>query len=185
MHSFAPQWRRICGESGDFARSGSIPRAISRSLDTPIPLDSEQVMPGHEEIGQGGHHEQAVAVLRQTSISHLGKAEHALDDEEGMLDLGPHLRLATVLLALPLGQRPVPAGLPVGEVLRARRDLADQCLLAGVGRVAIDPVLVAMQQLRNRVLVMHVGRGGDDRMNQLGLAIDADVGLHAEVPLVA
>lgn len=154
-------------------------------MDTPAPLDSEQVVSRHEQIGQGSHHEQPVAVLGQTSIGHLGKAEHALDDKEGMLDLGPHLRLAAVLLTLPLGQRLVPAGLPVGEVLRARRSLADQRLLAGVGRVAIDPALAAMQQLRDRVLVMHVGRGGNDGVNQLGLAIDADVGLHAKVPLVA
>lgn len=73
MNSFAPQWRRMCGGLGDFARCGAIPWAIFRLPDTPIPLASEQVMSGHEEIGQGGHHEQAVAVLRQASIGHLAK----------------------------------------------------------------------------------------------------------------
>ena len=46
-------------------------------------------------------------------------------------------------------------------------------------------MLVAMQQRRDGMLVMHVGWRGNDRVNQLGLAVHADVGLHAEVPLVA
>lgn len=112
MSSFAPQWRRICGESGVFARSGSIPWGLFRLLDTPIPLDSEQVMPGHEEIGQGGHHEQAVAVPHQASIGHLGKAEHALDDKEGMLDPGPHLRGGLGCPTFEIRPRPVWAVAP-------------------------------------------------------------------------
>lgn len=132
--------------------------------------------PRHEEIGERGDHKQPVVVLLQPPVAHLGKAEDALDDQKGMLDLGPHLRLDPVLLALPLGQRLVTGALLIGEVLRLRRGLADQCFLAGIGRVAIDPVLVAMQQLRDRMLVMHVGRGRrvDDRRIDDGTGTDLE-----------
>lgn len=102
-----------------------------------------------------------------------------------MLDLGAHPRSGPVLLTLPLGQRLVTAALLIREVAGLRRCLADELLLTGVGRVAIDPALIAVQQLRDRMLVMHVGRRGHHRVDQLCLAIHADVGLHAEIPLIA
>ena len=159
--------------------------AIWHSVVITLLLNSEQVMSGHEDVRQGGHHEQAVAVLLQAAIAHLGKSEDALDDQEGMLDLGPYLRFGSVLLPRPMGKRIVPAALLVGKVLALKGRLSDLLFLAGVGRVTIDSVLVAMKKMRGWVLVMHVSRSGDDRMDQLGLGIDAYVGLHAEVPLVA
>ena len=42
-----------------------------------------------------------------------------------------------------------------------------------------------VQQLRQRVLVVHVGRGHHSAVGQAGLAVHADVQLHAEVPLLA
>ena len=54
----------------------------------------------HEEIGQCRHDEQAVAVLHHAAIADFGKAKDALDDEEGMFNLGAHTRLPAVLLAL-------------------------------------------------------------------------------------
>ena len=56
--------------------------AISLSPGAPCLLKSEQVVPGHEEIGQGSHDEQTIAVLLQAPIACLGKAEHPLDDQE-------------------------------------------------------------------------------------------------------
>jgi len=63
--------------------------------------------------------------------------------------------------------------------------LPDQFLLPSVASVAIDSPLATMQQVRQRVLVMHIRCARGHRVNQLGLAVDADVGLHPEVPLVA
>ena len=83
-------------------------------MGAPLLLTSEQVMPSHEDVRQGGHHEQSIAVLLEPSVAHLGKAEDALDDQEGVLDLGAYLRLGPVLLPLPVGERIVPATLLVG-----------------------------------------------------------------------
>ena len=41
-----------------------------------------------------------------------------------------------------------------------------------------------MQQIPKQLAVVNVRRCGRDRMDQLGLAIDANMPLHAEVPLV-
>ena len=42
-----------------------------------------------------------------------------------------------------------------------------------------------MQQPGQYLTVMDVGRGDLDRVNQLARAVDAEVPLHAEVPLLA
>ena len=56
---------------------------------------------------------------------------------------------------------------------------------AGIGNVAIHPLLPAMQQLRQRMLVMHTGRRHHSAVRQPALAVHADVPLQAEVPLLA
>ena len=63
----------------------------------------------HEQIGQRRYRKQAVAVLHHAAIADLGKTEYALDDKEGMFDLGAHARLLPVLLPLSPGKRFVPA----------------------------------------------------------------------------
>jgi hypothetical protein len=60
-----------------------------------------------------------------------------------------------------------------------------QCLLAGIGRVAIHALLVAMQQIGQWVFVVHVGRRHHGAVRQPALAVHADVQLHAEIPLLA
>ncbi len=101
-----------------------------------------------------------------------------------MFGLGPYARLPAVLLALTFGESLVVKSLLVGEVTRFRCGLVDKLLLAGIGKVAIYPMFVAVQQLGDGVFVIHVGRCGNLRGNQLGLAVHADVSLHAEVPLI-
>ena len=60
----------------------------------------------------------------------------------------------------------------------------DQLLLAGVGRVTVHTLLIAMEQIGQRVLVMHVGRRDHGAVRQRALAVHADVQLHAKVPLL-
>ena len=159
-------------------------RSIPRSSDAPSLLKSQQMISRHEQIRQCRHNEQSIAVLHHAAIANLGKAKEAFDDEEGMFDLGTHARLSAVLLLLPFGESPVTKSLLVGEVARLRCGLGDQLFLAGVGGIAIHPPLVAVQQVRDAVLVMLVGGRGDYRVDQLGLAVHANVRLHAEVPLI-
>ena len=40
----------------------------------------------HKQIGERAGHEQAVGVLCEPAIAHLGKAEHPLDDPDRMFD---------------------------------------------------------------------------------------------------
>ena len=54
----------------------------------------------HEQIGQRAGHEQAMSVLLETAIAHLGEAEHPLDDPDRMFD--PRFREGR-LLARTLG----------------------------------------------------------------------------------
>src|SRR3972149_6894583 len=133
---------------GSFRRSY---RSISRSSDAPSLRKSQQMPSRHEQIRQRRHDEQAIAVLHHAAIADLGKAKDALDDEKGMFDLGAHTRLSTVLLPFPFGESLIAKPLLVSEVTSLRCGLGDQLLLAGVGRVAIHPLFVAVQQLRDGV----------------------------------
>src|ERR1700753_3775153 len=56
----------------------------------------------HEQVGQRAGHQQAMRVLLQPAIAHLGKAEHPLDDPDRMFDPGPHFRLGAVFRPLDL-----------------------------------------------------------------------------------
>ena len=55
-------------------------------------------------------------------------------------------------------------------------------LVAGIG---VDGLIVGAHQVGCLVQVMDVGRGRGDRVGIPGAGIDSEVGLHAEVPLVA
>src|SRR6266704_5567153 len=158
--------------------------AIARAAGAALSLSSQQVTSHQVKIGQRGGHEQAMRVLGQATVTHFGKAEDALDDADGVLDLGSDPRLGAILGALFRRQVAIATTALLGEVLGLRRLLPDQRLLSGVTGITVDPPLAAVQQVRQRMLVMHVGRTRGYRMNQLGLAVHADVCLHPEVPLV-
>src|SRR4029077_15539466 len=61
-----------------------------------MPMASQQIPAGHKQIGQRAGYEQAMGVLLQPAIAHLGKAEHPLDDPDRMFDPGAYLGLGTV-----------------------------------------------------------------------------------------
>ena len=53
----------------------------------------------HKQIGQCAGHQQAVGVLGEPAIAHLGKAEYPFDDPDRMFNPGPHLRLGAIFRA--------------------------------------------------------------------------------------
>jgi len=57
-----------------------------RSAGTLCPLAAQQMTTCHEQIGQCAGHDQAVSVLLEPAITHLGEAEHPLDDPDRMFD---------------------------------------------------------------------------------------------------
>ena len=57
-----------------------------RSAGTLRPVAAQQMTTCHEQIGQRTGYEQAVSVLLEPAITHLGEAEHPLDDPDRMFD---------------------------------------------------------------------------------------------------
>jgi hypothetical protein len=70
----------------------------------------------HKQIGEGTGHEQAMSILFEPAIAHLGKAKHSLDDPDRMLDPGAHPRLGAVFRPLDLIYNTAMAIAPVDEV---------------------------------------------------------------------
>src|SRR6266536_1547061 len=115
-----------------FRPSSALLTVIARASDAALPLSSQQVTSRQVQIGQRGGHEQAVRILGQATITHLNKAEDALDDADRMLDLGADARLGAVLGALFRRQVAVAATAFLGKILGLRRMLPIQFALAGV-----------------------------------------------------
>ena len=116
-------------------------------------------------------------VLRQPPVAYFGKTELAFHDAEDVLDFGAHTRLIAIPAAFGFGQFPVATAPALGEVPRPGRMIGDGLCLAGIGRITPYPRLFAMQQLTDHDRVVHICRGGNDGMHQLGVAVDADMRL--------
>jgi hypothetical protein len=65
-------------------------------------LAAQQMPARHEQIGERAGHQQAMFVLLEPAIAHLGKAEHPLDDPDGMFDPSPHSGLGAIFRSLDL-----------------------------------------------------------------------------------
>ena len=63
----------------------------ARSLCNP-----RQTSSGYEQIGQSTHYKQAIGIFIQPPVAYLAEPEDLLDDQEGMFNLGPHLRLGSI-----------------------------------------------------------------------------------------
>jgi hypothetical protein len=70
----------------------------------------------HEQIGQCAGHQQAMRVLLQAAVAHLGEAEYPLDDPDRMLDPRPHFRLGAVFRPLDLIGDTSVAVAAIGEI---------------------------------------------------------------------
>jgi hypothetical protein len=138
-----------------------------------------------EQIDQSTSDGESLGILEQAPVADLGEAEDDLEDQERMLAPGADAGLGAVLAPLDLID---PAAVPVAamrKVLGARGSGADDVALSLVGRVAPHPRLFPVQQFRQQTGVVYVGGGSRHRVDDLGGTVNADVRLHAEVPLVA
>ena len=105
-----------------------------------------------------------------------------------MLDLGPYAGLELFGL---LAQGTPGRVLLRPALARARGHMpAHSCRLRPflgtlVARIGKHHRLLAVQQTVALGHIVHVGGGADDAVHQTRVGIDADVGLHAKVPLVA
>ena len=136
-------------------------------------------------VDQRQHRKQAVGVLCQAPIAHLGKAPNLLEREKRVLHLGARLALGGVDLFVPLAQRRVAVGAFVGEVPGFGRMRFENVLLARIGTVTVQTRLLAVQQMAQLLAIVYVGPSHAGAVDQGAGAVHADVGLHTEVPLAA
>src|SRR5246500_5379993 len=139
----------------------------------------------HEQIGQRASHEQAMGVLLQSAIAHLGKAEHPLDDADRMLDPSPHFGLGTVFPPLDLIDNTAVTVAAIGEIPGSGRMLPDHRSLSAIGLVTPHTGLLPMQQLGQHRAVGDIGGRRRHRVDQLAAAVDPEMRLHPEIPLIA
>src|SRR5262252_5341352 len=123
-------------------------------------------------------HEQAMRVLFEPAITHLGKAEHPLDNPDRMFDLGPHFGFGAVFGALDLIDNTTVTVAAIGEIPRPRRMLPDPRPLAAIRLVAPHAGFVAVQQIGQHRAVGNISRRDLDRVDQLAAAVDPEMPLH-------
>src|SRR5580658_9529611 len=116
-----------------------------RGMETLSLVQAQQMSARREQVGQGAGDNEAMRVLFEPAVTHLGEAEHPLDDPDRMLDLGPHLRLGAVFRALDFVHDAAVAIATVDEVLRSRRCSADHRALAAIRLIAPYTGLPAVQ----------------------------------------
>src|SRR5215470_4120920 len=126
-----------------------------------------------------------MGVLFEPAIAQLGKAEHPLDDSDRMFNPGPHFGLGAVFRPLDLIDNTAVAVAAIGEIPGLGRALPDYRPLAAVSLITPHPGLVAVQQIGQHRAVGDIGRRGRHRVDQLAPAVDANMRLHPEVPLVS
>ncbi len=147
---------------------------------------STQQLPSHDiEVGEGAGDEEPMGILLQASVADLDEAELPFDHAEQVFDTSPDSGFGAVAFAICFTEWMAGVALVMGKVLGVRRVLQDGLRLPSIGAVAPYPGFLPMQQIGQRLGVMGIGRGGEHRVNQFGMAVYPDMGLHAEVPLVA
>src|SRR5215470_13696212 len=105
-----------------------------------------------EQIGQRTGHQQAMRVLLQTAIAHLGKAEHPLDDPDHMFNPGPHFGLGAVFRPLDLIDNTAVAVAAIGEIPGLGRALPDYRPLAAVSLITHTRVSLPCSRSGSTVL---------------------------------
>lgn len=171
-----------------FAHSGWNLAVFLRPLDSSGGLVLRQgslPSPGEVQIGQRTENKQCVGVFGKATVADLGNPEDTLHDPKDMLGLRADFRLGTIAQPVGIRQRFMPAGFCLGKILCSGYAALNHIALAGIGRVTPDAYLISVQQLFQYPRVMDIGGRRRYRVYDLGLAVDANVSLHAEVPLIS
>ena len=143
---------------------------------------------GHPDVGQRKQRDELRRVFGKPPVAHFDVTELALDNPKRMLHFGAYAGLellglfvqcapGRVLLRLTLtrahGHMPIHAS-GVGSFAGAL-----------VARISKDNLFFTVQQRMPLGDIIDVCGCSDDRMHQTGLRVHPNMGLHAEVPLVA
>ena len=167
-----------------FCCSGGFLWPETRFPDGLRPHGSQQPSAHEVQVGQRAGDKEPMGILLKTSIADLGEMEDAFDHPEDVLDAAADLGLHAILGALHLVYDALVPIAAVREVAGLGGLRPDHRFLTLVGRIAPDLGLFAMEEIGQDRGVMDVGGGRHYRMNDLGLAVDANMRFHAEVPLI-
>lgn len=109
-------------------------------------------------------------------MANLREVPQPFHDREYVLDPGADFRLVAVLAPRHFVANVLATRALVGEVTCLRSLAVNQCSLARVCAVAVDALLVTVQQLGQRMLVVHIRGRHDGAMSQPALTVHANVG---------
>src|SRR4249920_415330 len=124
------------------------------------------------------------AVLGDATIANLAIAELAFQHPEHVLDLGADFPEPTVASALRYRQWASGLRFRLYGPQNARCFRLPLLPVVGITLVAVHRTIILTDQIVHHLGVMHAARGHAHRMYEPALGIDADVCLHAKVPLV-
>src|SRR6266540_4762257 len=126
------------------SRSGCFAAALS--FQDPLrPLSSKQMPARHEQIGQCTGHEQAIGILRDAAVAHLVESEDALQNANGVLDLGTNARFGSILQSILSRELAIAPRFGLSEVVGVWGGRANRLGLAAVSGIAVDASLSAVQ----------------------------------------
>src|SRR5262249_48656755 len=124
------------------------------------------------------------AILGEAAVAYLAIAELAFDDPEHVLDFRTHLAEPAIAGTL-LGRQPGSGRGPFlprpQHACRFGRPLLGA---AGVALVAINRGVVSADQTVHHLCIVNAAAGDARRVHKPTFGIDADMRLHAEVPLI-
>src|SRR6266516_1428255 len=119
------------------SRSGQFAAALPFQ-DALRPLSPEQMPARDVQIGQSTGHEQAMGVLRDAAVAHLVESEDALQNPNGVLDLGANARFGSILQSILPRELAIAPRFGLSEVVGVWGDRANRLGLAAVSGIAVD-----------------------------------------------
>ena len=123
-------------------------------------------------------------ILDQSLIPNFGESEPVFHHAKHVFHFGSYFRLIAISGSLAISESHVATALLIDKIFglwcMSRNDL----VFTRIGRITPDTTLVAVEQIVQNYRIVNIGRGSYYRMNQLGFAVDTNMGLHTEVPLV-
>ena len=126
-----------------------------------------------------------MSIFIQSTVSHFRESKLTFDDPELVFYFGPHARLVPISGSLFISQLSIAATFRLGEIFGSWRMVSDSLCLPRVRGITPDSSFLAVEQVGQYLRIVDIGRCGDNGVNELSPAVDTDVRLHAEVPLIA
>ncbi len=126
-----------------------------------------------------------MSIFVQPTIPHFRESKLAFDDTELVFHLCPDAGFVSVPGSFIFSQFSVAAALRLSEVFGSWGVIGYCLPLTAVRRISPYARFLTMEQIGKNLRIVDVSRCCDHGMNELCATVDTDVGLHAEIPLIA